>query len=64
MNTKLLQVILLGLFFTIGKVTATEIFPSGEVGDVNSGKDATPPASKPEILEEVILELKDEVSDV
>ena len=65
MNTKLLQVILLGLIFTIGKVTATEISPSAEVGHVIIGKDANPPKPVPqEILEEVILELEDEISNV
>ena len=66
-NTKIVQAILLFLFFTIFEVSATEIFPSEEVGDFIIGKDATPPASvteiAPEILEEVILEFEFEVSN-
>ena len=47
METKIVQVILLGLLFH--KVAATEIFPSEELGDFIIGKDATHPALVPEI---------------
>ena len=65
METKIVQVILLGLLFH--KVAATEIFPSEELGDFIIGKDATHPALVPEIppqiLEEGILEIEDKVSN-
>ena len=62
-NTKIVQAILLFLFFTIFKVSATEIFPSEEVGDFIIGKDASVSEIAPEILEEVVLELEFEVSN-
>ena len=65
METKIVQVILLGLLFH--KVAATEIFPSDKLGDFIIGKDATHPALVPEIppriLEEGILEIEDKVSN-
>ena len=61
-NSKLLQAILLGLFF---KVAATEIFPLEEMGDFIIGKEAISLSSvleiPPAILEEGIPDLEDVV---